>query len=279
MGQVGRSSMPPISIRPATVSELQNALNDRPALADAIGCQVPDGWPEKDEMFRFAAERLKEHPEEAEWRGLLVLRRSRSPHGGGRVGDGGVLVAGRGGAGGGRSKNADLGAGVGAVVGVGGVWAAAHGQQCAADREGGQHGDHGESCGDFLVVARRAGRVLLARGSGLSGLGRGCGDGAGVCGRCGIGVIGRVRGISAAVSRIRLGAVLIEIDWGSVDVGWPVIVVGDAVIEFVIVAVCCAEARWWRCVAVFDSGNVAEIDCSAVEVGTSLATVKVVKPR
>jgi ribosomal-protein-alanine N-acetyltransferase len=65
--------MPAISIRPATVSELQNALDDRTALADAIGGSVPDGWPEKEAMFKFAAERLKEHPHEADWRVYLFF--------------------------------------------------------------------------------------------------------------------------------------------------------------------------------------------------------------
>jgi ribosomal-protein-alanine N-acetyltransferase len=65
--------MAAISIRPATVKELQNALNDRPALAAGIGSPVPDGWPEKDEMFRFAAERLEEHPDEAQWRVYLFF--------------------------------------------------------------------------------------------------------------------------------------------------------------------------------------------------------------
>jgi ribosomal-protein-alanine N-acetyltransferase len=62
-----------ISIRPATAEELQNALNDRSALADVIGGAVPDDWPEKVEMFRFAVERLREHPEEAEWRVYLFF--------------------------------------------------------------------------------------------------------------------------------------------------------------------------------------------------------------
>jgi [ribosomal protein S5]-alanine N-acetyltransferase len=76
--------MPAISIRPATVSELQNALNDRTALADAIGGSVPDDWPEKDAMFRFAAERLNEHPDEAEWRVYLFFNEA-----GALVGSGG----------------------------------------------------------------------------------------------------------------------------------------------------------------------------------------------
>ena len=59
--------MPGISIRPATVEELQYALNDRSALANAIGGAVPDDWPEKVEMFEFAAEWLTEHPEDDEW--------------------------------------------------------------------------------------------------------------------------------------------------------------------------------------------------------------------
>jgi ribosomal-protein-alanine N-acetyltransferase len=60
--------MPRVSIRPATVEELQNALNNQAALADAIGGPVPDDWPEKVEMFKFAAAQLKKHPDKAEWR-------------------------------------------------------------------------------------------------------------------------------------------------------------------------------------------------------------------
>jgi RimJ/RimL family protein N-acetyltransferase len=65
--------MAEISIRPATVHELQNALNDQSALAAAVEGPVPEGWPEKEEMFRFAAEQLAKHPEEAEWRVYLFF--------------------------------------------------------------------------------------------------------------------------------------------------------------------------------------------------------------
>ena len=62
-----------IAIRPATLSELETALNDPSALSAAIGSSVPDGWPEKTEMFRYAAERLPDHPEEAAWRIYLFF--------------------------------------------------------------------------------------------------------------------------------------------------------------------------------------------------------------
>lgn len=65
--------MPEIFLRPATVEELEHSLDDPAALAAAIGGPVPDGWPEKVEMFRFAAELLKERPDEAEWRVYLFF--------------------------------------------------------------------------------------------------------------------------------------------------------------------------------------------------------------
>jgi RimJ/RimL family protein N-acetyltransferase len=65
--------MPTIAIRSATVADLENALQDRRALADSHKTSVPDGWPEKDAMFTFAAERLKEAPDEGEWRVYLFF--------------------------------------------------------------------------------------------------------------------------------------------------------------------------------------------------------------
>jgi ribosomal-protein-alanine N-acetyltransferase len=75
-----------ISIRPATVAELVAALGDRAALAEAIGSAVPDGWPEKEEMFCAAAARLTEHPEEAGWRVYLFFDKAET-----LVGSGGFL--------------------------------------------------------------------------------------------------------------------------------------------------------------------------------------------
>jgi [ribosomal protein S5]-alanine N-acetyltransferase len=65
--------MPTIAIRSATVFDLENALHDRQALADMYKTSVPDGWPEKDAMFIFGAERLKEAPDEGEWRVYLFF--------------------------------------------------------------------------------------------------------------------------------------------------------------------------------------------------------------
>ncbi|SOX52579.1 N-acetyltransferase [Mycobacterium ahvazicum] len=59
--------MPRISIRPATVEELRAALDDHTEFANASGVAAPEGWPLKREMFEYAADRLRGHPEEAEW--------------------------------------------------------------------------------------------------------------------------------------------------------------------------------------------------------------------
>lgn len=59
--------MPAISIRSATVQELRTALANPNDFANAAGVPAPDGWPVKREMFEYAAARLPEHPEEAEW--------------------------------------------------------------------------------------------------------------------------------------------------------------------------------------------------------------------
>ncbi|WP_082941508.1 GNAT family N-acetyltransferase [Mycolicibacterium peregrinum] len=56
-----------MTIRPAMVEELRNALDDRQALEAVIG-PVPDGWPETSDMFTYVIERLAEHPEEVDWR-------------------------------------------------------------------------------------------------------------------------------------------------------------------------------------------------------------------
>lgn len=66
--------MPAILIRSATVEELRTALADPNEFARAAGVPAPSGWPVKREMFEYAAARLPEHPEEADWLVYLFLK-------------------------------------------------------------------------------------------------------------------------------------------------------------------------------------------------------------
>jgi RimJ/RimL family protein N-acetyltransferase len=56
-----------VTVRPATLAELQTLESDRKGFAEMIGSAVPDNWPVKHEMFSYAVERLSQHPEDASW--------------------------------------------------------------------------------------------------------------------------------------------------------------------------------------------------------------------
>jgi [ribosomal protein S5]-alanine N-acetyltransferase len=58
---------PQVRIEPASSETLRAALDDKAALAEMIHSAVPDDWPEKVAMFRYAIDRLAQHPDENGW--------------------------------------------------------------------------------------------------------------------------------------------------------------------------------------------------------------------
>jgi hypothetical protein len=61
------TGQPTVTVRPATLAELQTLDCDRTAFAEMIRSAVPDDWPVKHEMFSYAVEHLTQHPEDAAW--------------------------------------------------------------------------------------------------------------------------------------------------------------------------------------------------------------------
>jgi ribosomal-protein-alanine N-acetyltransferase len=56
-----------IRLLPATLEHLDAWRSAPTALRALIGSPIPEGWPEFPEGIEYTAEKLREHPEEAEW--------------------------------------------------------------------------------------------------------------------------------------------------------------------------------------------------------------------
>ena len=56
-----------VRLLPATVEHLVTLQSDPSAFGRLIGSAVPEGWPEFPESIGFTLDRLREHPDEAEW--------------------------------------------------------------------------------------------------------------------------------------------------------------------------------------------------------------------
>jgi ribosomal-protein-alanine N-acetyltransferase len=52
---------------PATIEHLLALQSDRTAFGRLIGSPVPEGWPEFPESIGFTLDRLRAHPDEADW--------------------------------------------------------------------------------------------------------------------------------------------------------------------------------------------------------------------
>ena len=65
-----------IVLLPATVAYLVALQFDPNAFGRLIGSTVPQGWPEFPESIEFTLDRLRDHPNEADW-WMHVLRRRR----------------------------------------------------------------------------------------------------------------------------------------------------------------------------------------------------------
>lgn len=70
-------STPRLTLVPATPELVRAAIAGRAALADALGAQVPEGWPPEfldEPALKFTLDRLVQHPAEAGWWMWFVLR-------------------------------------------------------------------------------------------------------------------------------------------------------------------------------------------------------------
>jgi ribosomal-protein-alanine N-acetyltransferase len=56
-----------VRLLPATVEHLVMLQSDPSAFGRLIGSPVPDGWPEFPESIGFTLDRLRAHPDEADW--------------------------------------------------------------------------------------------------------------------------------------------------------------------------------------------------------------------
>lgn len=56
-----------VRLLPASVEHLEALRSDPSAFAELIGSPVPRGWPEFGESIGFTIDRLRGHPEEADW--------------------------------------------------------------------------------------------------------------------------------------------------------------------------------------------------------------------
>jgi ribosomal-protein-alanine N-acetyltransferase len=59
--------MTEVVLLPATVEHLAALQSDPSAFGRLIGSAVPRGWPQFPESIEFTMERLREHPDQAEW--------------------------------------------------------------------------------------------------------------------------------------------------------------------------------------------------------------------
>jgi [ribosomal protein S5]-alanine N-acetyltransferase len=59
--------LPHLRLLPATVEHLLALQSDPAALGRLIASPVPDGWPEFPESIGFSIDRLRDHPDEAQW--------------------------------------------------------------------------------------------------------------------------------------------------------------------------------------------------------------------
>ena len=56
-----------LKLVPATIAHLVALQSDSAAFGDLIGSPVPKGWPEFPESVDFTLDRLRAHPDEADW--------------------------------------------------------------------------------------------------------------------------------------------------------------------------------------------------------------------
>jgi hypothetical protein len=56
-----------VRLLPVSVEHLVALQSDPSAFGRMIGSPVPDGWPEFPESIDFTIDRLREHPEQADW--------------------------------------------------------------------------------------------------------------------------------------------------------------------------------------------------------------------
>jgi [ribosomal protein S5]-alanine N-acetyltransferase len=65
-----------VTLRRASIAELQAAVAGGTAFAELTGLEAPEGWPEKSAMFEYAISQLLLHPQDAEWWVYLFLDES-----------------------------------------------------------------------------------------------------------------------------------------------------------------------------------------------------------
>jgi RimJ/RimL family protein N-acetyltransferase len=65
--------MATVRLLPATLEHLEAYAREPVELAMLLGSPIPDGWPEFPEAIPFTTERLRTHPDEAEWWMHFVL--------------------------------------------------------------------------------------------------------------------------------------------------------------------------------------------------------------
>lgn len=82
-----RTTVPPITLLPATTAHLEALEGDRDAFGALLGSAVPDGWPQFPESVGFTRDRLAAHPDEAGWWMHFFLL----PESGALVGSGGFV--------------------------------------------------------------------------------------------------------------------------------------------------------------------------------------------
>jgi ribosomal-protein-alanine N-acetyltransferase len=62
-----------VTLRRASVAELQAAVAGQSAFAELTDLVAPEGWPEKSAMFEYAISQLLLHPQDTEWWVYLFL--------------------------------------------------------------------------------------------------------------------------------------------------------------------------------------------------------------
>jgi ribosomal-protein-alanine N-acetyltransferase len=59
--------IPAVTLRAATIADLNLLATDRAAFAARMGSPAPGGWPQFPEAIGFTIDRLARHPHEADW--------------------------------------------------------------------------------------------------------------------------------------------------------------------------------------------------------------------
>lgn len=69
-----RLQTPRLKLVPFGLELVQAALENRPQLAELLGCMVPDEWPNTDfnEVLPEVYEHRKQHPEHSKWSALIL---------------------------------------------------------------------------------------------------------------------------------------------------------------------------------------------------------------